>query len=1193
MSKVINTKFAVLLTGVVILAALVAGMTMALTASAATYNFATNLKQGMTSSDVMNLQKLLNSDAATQVATTGAGAPGNETSYFGSLTKAAVIKWQNKHASSVLAPVGLSAGTGYFGASSRAFANGMTTTGGTTSTVAGCTGTAGYSPVTGQKCDASVTTTPTTPGVAGSVSVSGTTQPGNSPVTGQKCDASVTTTPTTPGVAGSVSVSGTTQPGNSLLVETASRVPFTKVVLTAGSSDVTVNGITVERAGLASDAVFLGVVLLDENGTQLGIAKTFNSNHQATVGDSFVVPANTSRTMVIAGNAATVLDSYAGMVVALNVVGLNTSSAVSGSMPITGAMHTVNATLAIGSATVAVSSFDPNGTQSKEIGTTNFKFAGIRVTAGSAEQVRLRSVRWNQTGSVGASDLANVKTYVDGTAYDTMVSSDGKYFTTTFGSGIVIDKGLGKDIWVQGDIVGSSSAGRTVKFDIYKSTDVYMTGETYGYGITAPAGADAAATNTSTFTAGTPWFSGSLQNISAGSVSTVSKAASVAAQNIAVNVPNQVLGGFEVDLKGEPISVQSMVFTVASTSPVATVASVLTSVSLYGPNGNVVAGPVDAVVSSAASSQQTVTFTDTVTFPIGKGVYTLKGKVPSSTGNNSTFIVSTTPSSQWTTVTGQTTGNTISLSSLSSAVAMNTMTVKAAALAITVAATPSAQSITAGTGKVMANYQLDASQSGEDVRFSSIPLVLTLGGSATAGMVSACQLYDGSTALNTGSNIPTVASGSNTFTLDQALTVAKGTVKTLTLKCNLTGTSANNTFAWGIAGSPSMTVTGVTSSNDVGETATASNGPTMTIGASALTVTEDSSSPAYAVVTGGSTGVTIGGLRFHATNEAINLTKVSLVLTNTASSSAASLVQVTLWDGSTQVGTANFTGNSYYATSTLSGTFTIPKDGDKVLTVKADLGNVGTGLATSTSGALIAIDYNGADLSGTQGSGVDSGTTISSTSGSNTTMSGVRVMKSYPTVAKQTSGMSSTLIAQSGIDLYRFSVTANTAGDIALNKFVVNVATSTVSTANGTTSVTNLLVKAYTDAGFSNVVGGSYTAGQVVETIATLANGNNTAALSSPLTIPAGQTYYFKVVGDVTQVAGTTGSAGTVTTKISGDSAYPSLPGLMAAYVTTLGNFVWSPLSTTTAATANLDWTNGYQITGLPSGGTDSFTLSK
>ncbi|MEK7581951.1 MAG: peptidoglycan-binding protein [Patescibacteria group bacterium] len=1154
-------------TGLLVFVAVLAIASFALvvlapTAQAAT--FATNLKQGSTGSDVMELQKALNMNSATQVSTSGAGSPGNETSYFGSKTKAAVIKFQELYASEVLAPVGLTNGTGFVGPSTRAKLNtiGGVTTG---STVPGCTSTVGYSPTTGQKCDSGVTTIPTT--------------------------------------GGALSVSGATQPANGLLVQSASRVPFTRITLTAGSNDVTVSGITVERGGAAVDSVFSGVVLLDENGTQLGIAKTFNSNHQATVGDSFTVKAGTSKTMTIAGNSAADNSLKAGQVVGINVIAVNTNGTVSGSLPISGALHTVNATLTIGSVTNSISSFDPNSTQSKPIGTTDFKMAGIRITAGSAEQVRLRSIRWNQTGSVGASDLANVKTYVDGTAYDAVASTDGKYFTSLFGSGIVIDKGLGKDIYVQGDIVGSSAAGRTVKFDIYKSTDVYMTGETYGYGITPPAGAGTAGNATSEFTAGTPWFDGSLQNVSAGTVSTISKASTVAAQNIAVNVPNQVLGGFEIDLKGEPISVQSQIFTIASTTPtgITTVASVLTSVSLYGPNGNIVAGPVDAVVSVSTDvgygvSTQKVTFTDTVTYPIGKGIYTLKGKVPSNIGNGSTYIVSTVPSSQWTSVTGQTTGNTISLSTLSSSVAMNTMTVKAAALAITVSASPSAQNITAGTGKTFANYQLDASQSGEDVRFSSIPLSVTLGGTpvGTAAMVSACQLYDGSTALNTGSNIPTVVSGSNTFTLDTSLTVTKGTVKTLTLKCNLTGTAAGNTFAWGIAASPSITVTGMTSSNDVSETVTAATGPVMTIGTSALTVTKDSSSPAYAVVTGGSTGVLIGGLRFHATNEAINLTKVSLALTNTASSSPASLVQVTLWDGATLVGAATFTGANYNATSTLTGAFQVPKDGDKVMTVKVDLGNVGTGLATSSSGALVAVDYDGTDSTGTQGTGVDSGTTISQGSSSDTAMSGVRVMKSYPTVAKQTSGMSSTLIAQSGIDLYRFSITANTAGDVGLNKLVINLATSSASTANGTTSVKNVLVKAYTDSGFSNVVGGSYTAGQIVDTIASpVTSGDNAAPLSSPLTIPAGTTYYFKVVGNVAQEPGTTGAAGTVTTKISGDAAYPSLPGLMAAYVTGLGNFVWSPLSTTTAATANFDWTNGYQITGLPSGGTDSFTLTK
>ena len=1092
------------------------------------YTFNTDLTIGSKGTDVMNLQKVLNMSADTKVASTGAGSPGMETSTFGPLTKAAVIKFQMKY--------GITPTLGYVGPKTRAKLNSM---GGTTTTTGG-----------------------------------------------------TTTLPT----GGALTVMGATQPANSLAPAGATRIPFTTFKVMAGSNDVTVNSVTVQRSGLAQDAVFSGIVLLDESGMQIGIAKTLNSNHQAMVGEPFVVKAGTTRTLTVAGNMASSLGSYAGQVAALDVVTVNTSATVGGSLPITGAQQTINSNLTMGTVTIGTSSYDPNNAGSQPIGTTGYRLSGIRFTAGSGEDVTFKSIRWNQTGSSGSADLANVVTIINGTSYPTTVSADGKYFTTVFPSGIVIAKGNSVDAYIQADVVGSGAAGRVAEFDLYKSTDVYFSGNTYGYGIT-PTGSFGTISSSATHgsaaqSTGTPWFQGSTLSITAGSVTLIGKANEVSSQNIAVNVPNQVLGGFATNFSGEPVSAQNLNFLISTSSTAGTTAnspySAITSITLVDENGAVVAGPVDAALgdgsttyggqASPATSYAAIKFTDTVTFATGRHVYTLKGKIPSAWANGTTVNIFTKPSVDWTNVTGQTTGNSVSLSGQSTAFTLNQMTVKGAALAVNMAAQPAAQNIVRGTQNfVLATYQLDATQSGEDIRLSSMPIKIT---SSPATDLTGCAVWDGSTQLNTGSRVVNSFTSATAFTLsfDNSLSVPKGTMKTLSLSCNVsTGGTASTYQATADTTTTDWSVTGVTSGNSVTPTFGSGNGGLMTVQTGSFTVAVDTSTPNYGVVAAGTTGVNMGIVKFRASNEDVNLTKVGFIFTGSAT--ASDIGTVGLYQGSTLLGTVVFPqGSTATATTTLNTPLKLTKDTDILLTLKADMAAIGTGQSGS-EGMLVKIDPTNAE-----GTGLSSGSTLQY-GGVTAAVNGSRTFKSYPTVVLDTLGATGLVDGK----LMRFKITASPSGPVGISQMKFTLATSTFATGGGVSSV---YLKVYTDPSYSlpaSTVAGSGIFDTGAKSV--FVGGSPTtltfSAQTNPLEIPASSSYYFELTGSI---SGSQAGA-TVASTLLGDSSYPTTVLTSGYYVATSSivasnfNFVWSGNATSTAAMTAVDWSSGYGLLNLPSGG--------
>ena len=1151
------------------------------------YTFTRNLKQGDTGADVRQLQVTLNMDSATRVASSGAGSPGYETSSFGPATKAAVIRFQNKYASAVLTPFGLSSGTGFVGSGTRAKLNGM---GGGSST----------------------TSTNTTTGMGGGSSTTST----NTTTT-----TTTTTTGTTPAAVVAPKGSGLTvtaaavQPGAQLAPINAARIPFTKVTFMASADgDVTVNSLVVERQGQSVDAALASVVLLDEQGTQVGLSKTLNSQHQANLSTAFVVKAGQSRTMTLAANRDAGASAYAGMVVALGLVQVNTSATVNGSFPISGTAQTINQGLTIGSATVARGSLDPSTSVTKEVGITGYTFSAIRVTAGSGEDLRLRSVRFNQTESANASDLANIMVYVDGTGYTPVITDSGQYYTASFGNGLLIPKGFSKEISIKGDVLGGS--GRKVDFNIAKQTDINLSGELYGYGIMPAFGTSSTANDSQVHAADDYYYDGSVLTIDVGNIN-ISTSNASPAQNIAINTANQPLGSFLADVKGEAISVGRLAFNVNLTGEGSgDDVDLLTNVTLVDENGSVVAGPVDGSATDSSytsgSADGSLVFTDTVNFPIGQHTYKLLGKVGTAMDNNTVISASTTPNNDFATVRGLTTGKTITPGP-ASALTFALMTVKSGALAISVSSQPTARTIIAGgKGIEFARYTLDAGSSGEDLRVTTLPLYYDTSGTRTD--VTNCQLHDGSAtgvSLTTGSNTKNPATtdtaSSTSFTFDgSGLIVPKGVTKTLSLTCDLkSGVTAD--YWWGVdnqQGGSSNSYTGVTglvSAQTITETITTANGQRMTAsaGGSYTVAADNSAAYSYRAVRANTSDVVLAAFKFTADlTEDLTLKRIAFQLGNVASNSPADLVdqKITVWWKGVRVGDATIDNASSpdYATSTLSSSVLIHKGDTEILVIKGSLINQDANTNTTSTagsggyGSFLAVTYDGNSNGASQGNyavGTDSGANVSGGTLTDQTTSGVRVFRNVPTFTLLSTGGALT----QGGDLYKFKVTNPDASrDLILKKVSFSIATTGSQVLGFILYGDGVAANASVDA--SDVE----TAGTTVDAVEIRFGA--TSSTTQAAVVPAGSSKTYILKATTVTVVTTAPATDTLGLSLLSDTGYPACQFLMCKVTTvdvvaangsgtasTSNNIIWSPFSTTTPAStvateANLDWTNGYGV---------------
>ncbi|OGZ20436.1 MAG: hypothetical protein A2494_00980 [Candidatus Lloydbacteria bacterium RIFOXYC12_FULL_46_25] len=395
------------------------------TSSSCTASFTKNLKMGMTDAEVMALQKVLNASADTQVSASGSGSKGNETSYFGGLTKAAVIKFQEKNAAAILTPNGLTAGTGFVGASTRAELN--------------------------KACSSTSSTT--------------------------------TTTTTTTGTGVSATLD-TTSPAASTLISPQGVATLAVFKLTnAGSAAAKVTMMKFQRTGISSDSTLNNVYLYQ------GSARLTDSASIATGMISFTdtaglvtIPAGGSVAVAVRADVAS---SMSGQTVGVMLTEVTTDAGTVTGLPVSGAQHTMadgtNITMTTANFT---SSFSPN---SGAIDPQNDFVVWQNSLSIGSRDANLSSIRFQQLGSVGTDDVQNFRLMIDGVAVGSAVEKvdANRYVTFALPTPVVVKSGT-HVVKVMADIVGGST--RNVQLSLRRAIDVEMTDSQLGIAVSPTTG---------------------------------------------------------------------------------------------------------------------------------------------------------------------------------------------------------------------------------------------------------------------------------------------------------------------------------------------------------------------------------------------------------------------------------------------------------------------------------------------------------------------------------------------------------------------------------------------------------------------------------------------------------------------------------------------------------------------------------
>ena len=859
--------------------------------SSVSCSFTRDLTVGSTGADVKCLQQWLNA-MGYQVSASGAGSPGNETMTFGPATRAALAKYQ--------AAKGISPAAGYFGPKTRAM---VAASGGGTGT--GGTG--------------------------------GTTPP--------------------PVISGQVTV----VPGSNLggsIISGAAQVPVLNFKVSNGTNgSVWVTGAKFTKTGVVSDSSISNAYLSLGN----NIVAQYTGLSGGVVsfsGNLFEVPAGQTvdvwlRMDISSGtsNGNTIgfaLVNAADLVVSAGTLG--------GSFPISGGNFIT--TTVTNPSLASLTGVAYQGVAGEvDAGSNSFRAGALALTVQNSS-VKLQSVRFTVSGSINANaDLKNLVLKVDGTQVGTAagLTVDSKAFFDLSANAPVLSTGS-HQIEVFADVLGTPF--RNFKLEILRPFDWVLTDTQYNTNISG----------------GTPSGTATSVSVRQG-VITSSLDTNTPTGNIARGGTNVTIAKFAIRASGEAVKVKWLPFKITRTGGAAwgggasstVIDASIRNISIYSDDGSQLGTTINTPSSCTyGTAEQTAT---TYICSFGSPSSNINYLIPANTtrvfslrfdvqanGDVTSLKGSLVPPSGTSGFTGSNVEGQISFQT--SAAPGGTIDGSVLSIAIspfqaTQNTAFAAQTYVGGaSNSPIASFSLSAS-SAEGINVSNITVQTSA--STSAATDPALKLQNlvakvGSTSWNY--TIPTISpSTSYTFQPPTGIVTVPsgGSVEVRIYADVLTGSGAITYTApiklVGAVGVGVTTNTNQTLKDSGGTAVSTSNavsGQNTTIaGTGSLTATVDTSVPAAQQIVLGATGVSLAQFRFQAdNNEDVKIQDIILTASSTTTTSPATFKNLTLWDGSTQVGSGTslsgslgvFTSSFHFATPLL-----VAKNITKVYLVKGDV----------------------------------------------------------------------------------------------------------------------------------------------------------------------------------------------------------------------------------------------------------------